>query len=46
VSEVQVLTARWGKPGSHTLASYRADGGYGALEKALSMPQPAIVEEV
>jgi NADH-quinone oxidoreductase subunit F len=46
VSDVKILTARWGKKDSHTLASYRADGGYAALEKALSMPPPAIVEEV
>jgi len=44
--ETRILTARWGKKDSHTLASYRADGGYAALEKALSMPQAAIVEEV
>jgi NADH-quinone oxidoreductase subunit F len=44
--ETRILTARWGKKDSHTLASYRADGGYAALEKALSMQQAAIVEEV
>ncbi len=44
--DVKILTARWGKKDSHTLASYRADGGYAALEKALSMPPAAIVDEV
>jgi NADH-quinone oxidoreductase subunit F len=44
--ETRILTARWGKPDSHTLASYRADGGYAALEKALSLAPAAIVEEV
>jgi NADH-quinone oxidoreductase subunit F len=46
VSEIRILTERWGKKDSHTLASYRADGGYGALEKALGMQQADIVEEV
>jgi len=46
VSDVKILTARWGKKDSHTLASYQADGGYQALQKALSMPQAGIVEEV
>jgi NADH-quinone oxidoreductase subunit F len=41
-----ILTARWGKPQGHTLASYRADGGYQALAKALTMEPAAIVEEV
>jgi len=46
VSETRILTARWGKPGSATLASYRADGGYRALDKALSQEPAALVEEV
>jgi len=46
VSETLILTKRWGKPGSATLDSYRADGGYRTLEKALSMDPGAIVEEV
>jgi NADH-quinone oxidoreductase subunit F len=44
--DVKILTARWGKKDSATLASYRADGGYGALEKALGTAPAAIVEEV
>jgi NADH-quinone oxidoreductase subunit F len=44
--DVRILTARWGKKDSHTLASFRQDGGYGALEKALAMQPQAIVEEV
>jgi len=46
VSETLILTRRWGKPGSAALASYRADGGYAALDKALAMDPAAIVEEV
>jgi NADH-quinone oxidoreductase subunit F len=40
-----VLLRRVGKPDSQALASYRADGGYRALEKALSEMQPAQVTE-
>jgi NADH-quinone oxidoreductase subunit F len=46
VSETLILTKRWGKPDSAALATYRADGGYRALEKALGMDPAAIVEEV
>jgi NADH-quinone oxidoreductase subunit F len=46
VSETLILTKRWGKPGSAALETYRADGGYRALEKALGMEPQAIVEEV
>jgi NADH-quinone oxidoreductase subunit F len=46
VTDTLVLTKRWGKKDSHTLSSYRADGGYGALQKALGMDPAAIVEEV
>jgi NADH-quinone oxidoreductase subunit F len=46
VSDTLILSKRWGKPGSATLDSYRADGGYRALEKALSLEPAAIVEEV
>jgi len=46
VSETLILTRRWGKPGSASLESYRSDGGYRALEKALGMDPAAIVEEV
>jgi len=34
------------KPGQATLDTYRAGGGYRALEKAMKMEQTAIVEEV
>jgi NADH-quinone oxidoreductase subunit F len=44
--DTKILTARWGKPGSASLASYRSDGGYGALDKALGMAPGAIVDEV
>ena len=46
MSETRILTARWGKPGSATLESYRRDGGYRALDKALAMEPAALVEEV
>ncbi|HET9553319.1 MAG TPA: NADH-quinone oxidoreductase subunit NuoF [Anaeromyxobacteraceae bacterium] len=46
MSETLVLSARWGKPNSASLESYRADGGYAALDKALGMEPSAIVEEV
>src|SRR5205823_12311317 len=38
-----VLLARIGNPDSHTLASYRADGGYKTFEKVLMEQQPAQV---
>jgi NADH-quinone oxidoreductase subunit F len=41
-----VLLARIHKPDSASLASYRADGGYKSLEKALGMEPAAITEEV
>ncbi|MFL5328092.1 MAG: NADH-quinone oxidoreductase subunit NuoF [Gemmataceae bacterium] len=40
-----VLLARIAKPGSHTLASYRADGGYQTFEKVLKTMQPAQVTD-
>jgi NADH-quinone oxidoreductase subunit F len=46
VTETRILTARWGKPGSASLESYRRDGGYRALDKALSMEPAAVVDEV
>jgi NADH-quinone oxidoreductase subunit F len=46
VSETLILTKRWGKPNSAALETYRQDGGYAALDKALGMEPGAIVEEV
>jgi NADH-quinone oxidoreductase subunit F len=46
VSETLILTKHWGKPNSAALETYRADGGYAALDKALSMEPGAIVDEV
>jgi len=46
VSETLILTKRWGKKDSATLASYRADGGYEALSKALATSPADIVEDV
>jgi NADH-quinone oxidoreductase subunit F len=46
VSETLILTRRWGKPNSAALQSYRADGGYAALDKALGMEPAAVVDEV
>ena len=37
VSETLILTKRWGKPNSAALTTYRADGGYAALDKALGL---------
>ena len=45
MSETLILTRRWGKR-DPSLAGYRADGGYQALEKALSMSPADVVEEV
>jgi NADH-quinone oxidoreductase subunit F len=46
VSDTLILTKRWGKPNSAALETYKADGGYQALDKALGMDPAAIVEEV
>ena len=46
MSDTLILTRRWGKKDSFTLASYRADGGYQAAEKALGMAPAAIVDQV
>ena len=46
MTDTLILTARWGEKDTHTLASYRAAGGYAALEKALGLAPAAIVEEV
>jgi len=45
VSETLILTRRWGKK-DPSLAGYKADGGYQALAKALSMSPADVVEEV
>ena len=41
-----VLLRRWGKPNSQSLETYRADGGYTALQKALAMEPPRVIEAV
>ncbi|RJO63129.1 MAG: NADH oxidoreductase (quinone) subunit F [Myxococcales bacterium] len=41
-----VLTKRFGKPNSHLLATYEADGGYQAARKALAMTPEEVVAEV
>jgi NADH-quinone oxidoreductase subunit F len=46
MSDTLILSKRWGKPGSASIDSYRADGGYRALDKALGMDPAAIVDEV
>jgi NADH-quinone oxidoreductase subunit F len=46
VSETLILSKRWGKPNSAALETYRQDGGYAALDKALGMEPGAIVDEV
>src|SRR4051812_21211390 len=40
-----ILLRRLGKPDSQSLASYRADGGYRALTKALNEMTPAQVTD-
>jgi len=42
----RVLTRNFDRPDSHTLAAYRASGGYGALRTALSTGPEAITAEV
>ncbi len=42
----RVLTRNFDRPNSHTLAGYRATGGYEALQKAFTMGGEAIVAEV
>ncbi|MHB1847343.1 MAG: hypothetical protein ACYCWW_21170, partial [Deltaproteobacteria bacterium] len=42
----RVVSRRWGKPESWTLASYEKDGGYQGLKKALSMPPGQVTDEV
>ena len=43
----RVLTENWGRPDSHLLATYVANGGYAALEKVLaSMTPDEVIEEV
>lgn len=41
-----VLLARWGKPNSQSLETYRADGGYEAFKKALAMPPDDVINVV
>jgi NADH-quinone oxidoreductase subunit F len=41
-----VLMRNFSNPDSHTLAAYRAGGGYGAWDKARQMEPAAITEEV
>ncbi len=41
-----VLLGRVGKPDSQSLASYRADGGYEALAKALKMTNTEVIDVV
>src|SRR5947208_16594424 len=42
-----VLLARVNKPDSHTLATYRADGGYRTFERVLKeMPQAQVIDQV
>lgn len=45
-SECNILLRRRGRPNSTALEGYLADGGYGALAKALSMEPGEVVEAV
>ncbi|HVG19824.1 MAG TPA: NADH-quinone oxidoreductase subunit NuoF [Blastocatellia bacterium] len=42
----KILLANIDKPDQKNIGGYRARGGYRALEKALKMEQPALIEEV
>ncbi len=42
----KILSRRFGRPDSHKLAAYRADGGYAALRKALLEMKPGDVTAV
>ena len=42
----RILMRNFDRPDSHTLAAYRATGGYTAWEKARGMEPAAITEEV
>ena len=42
----KILLANIDKPEQASIAKYRERGGYKALEKALAMEQPALIEEV
>jgi NADH-quinone oxidoreductase subunit F len=42
----KVLSLRWSNPTGHTLATFRATGGYAGLDKALGMDPQAIIDEV
>src|SRR6476660_3641409 len=42
----KLITKNWGKPDSHTLATYKKNGGYQALKKALTMEPSAVMDEV
>jgi NADH-quinone oxidoreductase subunit F len=46
VTGEKLLSRRFGRTDSHTLASYREDGGYTAWAKARSLEPTAITEEV
>ncbi|MBU6239510.1 MAG: NADH-quinone oxidoreductase subunit F, partial [Planctomycetes bacterium] len=41
-----MLLGRIGRPDSQSLASYRADGGYEALAKALKMSNTEVIDVV
>ena len=41
-----ILLGRMGKPNSHTLSTYKADGGYQALAKALSMKNTEVIQKL
>jgi NADH-quinone oxidoreductase E subunit len=45
-TECNVLLRRRGKANSAAIETYLADGGYEALDKALSIPPAAVVDEV
>jgi NADH-quinone oxidoreductase subunit F len=46
MSAEKVISKNWGKPDSHTLATYQRNGGYAGLKKALEMQPAAVIDEV
>jgi NADH-quinone oxidoreductase subunit F len=42
----KLVSKNWGKKDSHTLAVYKANGGYTAVQKAFKMTQQQIIDEV
>jgi len=46
MSTPNIISARFDKAGSHTLAGYKANGGYGTFEKLFRMKPDEVIDEV